>query len=1426
MAQMRARQVHTPLCHAPRHIVTSLNSFSFAKSLRTTVSAPRHADIDVPTIYGIVLNDPYDYYIGSFKAEAGTSVERVFANEHLDASGAAVYALGRLYVNCLEEWGFEVGTTQYVFDTDTWTLLEERDDLYQSSSAACMGYDATTDRIYGIYYDDSGTSYMGFGYTTATNPDPSYIRFYEEDETPMVMAVASDGTIYAIDVNGRFLTIDKDNGELNYIGHTDVKPAYMQDAVIDPATGRFYWAAFTKDERGALYEVNTTTGEATLISYFPNNEEFVGLYIPDAAASDSSPADITDLAFHFEGPSLTGQVSYTLPAVTIGGNTISGHLTAHLVIDGETYQMEGQPGQSCYFDVTVKNAGEHTAMAYVTGEGGQSNKTKLTQWLGYDYPCAVANLTLVKDDNNAVLTWSPPTIGKHGGYVSPEACTYIVSRTGLWMDDYQDTIFTEDMTGKIGTYSYFVRAVQQELAGEVAYSNEVYFGPDDNTWGVPGEVQFVSDYEFCTVIDANNDGYGWAQTWGGYVVCNSPRTGKADDWIITPKFNLQTGQMYRITYDASAKLGPLNPEVMEVCMGSEPTVAAMTQLIATEEYTDIFSNTGFDTREHYITVEQDGDYCFGFHAISTDGNALNLSEFTIKVSAEVEAPAAVDSLTLVAGADGLLSATISFVAPTLDLAGNKLSAIGRIDILREGEVIHTIENPTPGDSYSFTDDNARQGDNTYRVIPYATTGENGLEAEATVYCGVEIPDLPGNVVLTLDNDLATLTWEPPTQGINGGYINPEDVVYTIYETTYGETIADSITGTSFTIALHIYENRQYGFNLAIGTRNIAGTNEDVIVSNAVVVGNPYLLPIKESFNRGMPAYSWFLVGETIDDDGWQMLEHSGENTGYARFYGTALWGGEEQSMILGKLSLRGAANPILRLQVACANHVGDKLLIQVSSSIYGPYEVLKTITFDNAALEDWTPIEIPLGNYIDQDYIHVSFHGVPAAEDCNIYIDDIEIRDVFDHDISVSDFSVSDHLVEVGKTTVKVQTTIENRGASPLAQGDYTIRLHAGDRIIGTYQGVALEPYQCWDISCDYVPMSSDPSPVAIYAEAVYEADQDLSNNKSETFDVNVIKPELPAVTTLTGIDQQGNTLLTWTQPDLSGTPVQVLTDSFEDYIAFDINRAGDWTFYDADGLPTYTDFYFPGRNQPMAYIVMNPGQVQRLSGTLADNWPAHSGQQYMATFCTVGGDNDDWMVSPPLSGNAQTVTFYAKSGSEKQGHEMVEVYYSTSDNAIASMVKTGDDVYKIPAGEWTMYAVEVPEGARYFAIRCISHDRYALMIDDVTFERAAQPLEVSLVGYHVYCNGQPVTTEPVTATSYLIQGVDPEAVYYVTAVYDLGESQPSGTISVIATGISETNTTQWHDADIFDLQGRKVTLPMPGQVYVVKGRKIILKQR
>ena len=62
----------------------------------------------------------------------------------------------------------------------------------------------------------------------------------------------------------------------------------------------------------------------------------------------------------------------------------------------------------------------------------------------------------------------------------------------------------------------------------------------------------------------------------------------------------------------------------------------------------------------------------------------------------------------------------------------------------------------------------------------------------------------------------------------------------------------------------------------------------------------------------------------------------------------------------------------------------------------------------------------------------------------------------------------------------------------------------------------------------------------------------------------------------------------------------------------------------------------------------------------------------------------------------------------------------------------------------WTEYTVDIPEGAKYFAIRSMAYDNYMLQIDDITYERRID----KPVGFNIYRDDEKVNTAPVTELS------------------------------------------------------------------------------
>ena len=230
------------------------------------------------------------------------------------------------------------------------------------------------------------------------------------------------------------------------------------------------------------------------------------------------------------------------------------------------------------------------------------------------------------------------------------------------------------------------------------------------------------------------------------------------------------------------------------------------------------------------------------------------------------------------------------------------------------------------------------------------------------------------------------------------------------------------------------------------------------------------------------------------------------------------------------------------------------------------------------------------------------------------------------------------------------------------------------------------------------------------------------------------------------------STTYTWATPSPAAAPhreivATTVTESFEDTNVFPTfglggisatqhtGAFGDWTIYDSTGARVYGPQYTTWTNQfePQAWMPFN--------STTVTSAPAHNGEYYMESICPIAsaGAANSWLVSPVLSGNAQTIKFWARIFSSSYTPETFEVLYSTTDidrtdfaNSVSSF--TVAQSLSSSTTTWTEYSVDLPEGAKYFAIRHTSNDMYGLMVDDVTYEiNAEQPaIEGGLLRLHL----------------------------------------------------------------------------------------------
>ena len=414
--------------------------------------------------------------------------------------------------------------------------------------------------------------------------------------------------------------------------------------------------------------------------------------------------------------------------------------------------------------------------------------------------------------------------------------------------------------------------------------------------------------------------------------------------------------------------------------------------------------------------------------------------------------------------------------------------------------------------------------------------------------------------------------------------------------------------------------------------------------------------------------------------------------------------------------------------------------------------------------------------------------------------------------------------VELGKTAASISVGITNNGTGDVAASDYTVKLYNNSKLIDTAAGKAIAAGASDTVSLKYTPQSDDPVDNLLYAVVDYAADENTADNQTKTVGVKMVKPEMPVVNDLKLNSADGANSLSWTRPDLSGSAARIVTDGFEDYDAFTLWDMGDWTLYDKDGYSVccIQGTSYPNMYEPMAFQVFNPDKVTTTTDGLSEIFDPHSGSQYLIDFAAEDGANDDWLVSPKLSGNAQTISFYAKSVTNQYGLEQFEVYASEDGTETYEMTRVMDET-KVPV-KWTKFTVDLPEGTKYFAIRCVSDMRFAFMLDDITYESAPKPLEVEFVGYNVYRDGKKLNNDPLTTPDFTDNNPTAGATYYVTVVYNVGESDASNIVGGMATGINEVGADAIGNADTYTIGGIKTDESAGNGVYIRGGKKFVKK--
>lgn len=941
-----------------------------------------------------------------------------------------------------------------------------------------------------------------------------------------------------------------------------------------------------------------------------------------------------------------------------------------------------------------------------------------------------------------------------------------------------------------------------------------------------------------TVEDNNNDNHTWDDLSTGMPTYDgSNATVTADDWLVSPPLTLTAGTAY--TLETGAFCGAFNGtgQRMAVAFGTGDDPTTYTEIVPTTPITGLTLSGGATVVKAVFTPTVSGNYRIGFHAVSDQPGYLMLHQVKVSVTANTAGtPVAVSDLKLTADESGAQKVKVEFTAPTKDITDRDLTSLTSATIYRDNGAlpIQTISNPTPGQKIEWTDDNVTTGNHTYTV--YTSAGDlRSAKAEASIYVGGE--EYPGtsdkvNVYDNLDGTIK-LTWEPVTKGANGGYIDASNVKYAIFEGIYQTPIVEGLTDTEYTFneipLTGSQSHKIYQVVAYFDEEHLGGT----AFADPFFYGTPYDFPFSESWPYGKWENGPWSASYNDTKNHFKISSQSADDDEGSLMF-TPAKGGDEASIFGPKMAMGKATNARLSFQYYA--YPGSKSKLQVYLDVNGQKQKLAA-EVDYSTLEGmpgWRTVNVDCS---DEDfkkengYGRVIIHAISDGE--NIMVDDVNINDAIDYNVVTT---ISAPLHVQGGENADVTINVRNVGLEN-AEG-FSVKLHTSDGKTMTTESGTIAPGDSKDYVLSYtVPFYSES--FQVWGEAEWADDENQENNISEKRTVKVVTAPYPGVNDLKAAKANNGIELTWSAPAVDKLTI---TESFDTYAQFLTDDINPWTLFDADGERTnvFGGISFPGNGTPYAYTVFNcdgttHGMSEDLTAQFKVLFGGRTGDQALLSFGNLGSaanGNNDWLISPELSGKAQTITFYVKApqcDNANYGAEDFYVAYSTTDKASNHFTK----IYSEKASDnvnWAKHTVDLPEGAKYFSIVHTStvpvnptgFEPAGFMVDDVTYESA--PLQI--VGYNVYRNTSLIANKTTDLSFVDAEGTEQDK-YHVVALYNVGNAAPSNSASADPDGISTVGNTNAANGkvEVYSTSGALVgnsTKSLPAGLYIVKqGNKV-----
>lgn len=1239
------------------------------------------------------------------------------------------------------------------------------------------------------------------------------------------MGFSSDNTLYGIDKEGVLYKVNTANGKYVKVAETGLKTDYNTTGTVDSFNDVFYYAVCPQgpdddvSRDWALYSIDLKNNYK-VEKCWSLRAELGGMYVANAAAKPLAPGAPVLNSVNFTDGNLSGIINFTAPNTLFNGDPVSGNLTYGILANDKVIAMGNVvAGEDMSVPVNLAKAGMYTIRVYVANTIGESPKSEgVSRWYGNGKPLAPTNVDTqyTFGGDEIILSWTPVTATLNDGYIDLSNITYTVTRTVngenpvVIADKTNDNIIVDKVTAtdNCTLYRYIIKANQVEQVSDEAISDYVAVGAIKPPFNPDFSEELTEGY--FTSKDFLGYGMKWRYSWYDRAMLmhwNYPFGGlPMDAALITAPVRMEGGKAYEISYCTYAESSNDFGVGLQVTTDNKN----FTTIIEPVSVNPNNSSWKAPIRQNAIfKPAQDGIYYITFRALANTITSCKLFIGDIKISEglSVNAPAEVSNVVFKPDYNGAYKLDISLKAPSMNLDGRPLSEITKIDVFRGSKVVYTFSNPSPGQTLTFTDRSTKNEDVSYTITAYNSYGQ-GRSYYGDAHMGAALPVAPTNCKISqLVNapGMVKITWTPVGKDIYGNDINPAIIRYAIFASDYETLIEQNITSekaeTQFR-AIEANSGQKFVYYLVVpyteaGVNGYAG---GFGTTPMIPVGTPYKMPFYESFSGSSLHGAMGMEGQNLKITSGISSQHltcgpQDNDNGNIAWYTAP---GSKLDFYTANIEVEDTPDVAASFYYAAIPGMDAYTILPYAVYNNEKIPLCDTIYSRDAIEKGWNKAKVSLADFRGHP-VQIGFSIFCIDNPHGFGFDNLVVKRFAANDLVAGTVSGPSFMVKGKSHDILVE--VINEG-SKVAPAGYKVQLFADGKMVDEKDGPAVAPESSEVVKFNFMPDPFAQEYINLYSKIIWNADELTYNNTGATTSISVRDSKYPGVNDLAANlnEDTQEADLNWSEPDYEAKIIEV-TESFEDYDPFTIAGFGDWTVKDLDGLETwYLGFpvydsnvgknvaSYPNATVPKAFMVVDQTQMR-----LTDFYTAARTGNRSALATSSDGPADDWLISPELPGEAQTVSFFAATAPEDYGPEKFEFYFSMSGNDPDDFIQIGNAV-EVPEGDWVRnadgdkyrattwyeYSYNVPAGTKYFAIRYVSNNVFGLFIDDVTFRMSEDVL--ALQGYNMYRNGERINESPVSSTSLTDNLSEMESgtySYAVETVYDKGNSGLSNIESV-----------------------------------------------